>query len=118
EFGKLGKLAAARMHEKIAVADTRAAGSRSDTVAGNPEERGKHGAAAKVLDRSLRFRHRRYRNDLRFRLHDFEHLRQGFAPDEIKPCVKPSSQFGYVVSRIIDHFIATERAHQRFAALG
>jgi hypothetical protein len=55
QFGNLGEVAAARMHEKISIAGPGTPGSRPDAVADKPEHGGKSPAAAKILDRSLRF---------------------------------------------------------------
>src|SRR5580692_7856090 len=46
EFGKQSEVAAARMHEEIAIADAGASSPRSDTEADQPEDGGKSPAAA------------------------------------------------------------------------
>src|SRR6202051_617865 len=117
EAGKLGKLAAAWMHEKISIADPCAPRSRPDTVADNPENGGKSPAAAKVLDRHLGLWNTGYRDDLGSRLHDFEHLLQSFAADQVKPRIKSGFRSGYILRRITDHPVTAERAHQRLTSL-
>src|SRR5437660_6832358 len=84
EFGKQREVAAAWMHEEIAIADASAAGPGSDTIANEPEHHGKNSAAVQIPDRGLRFWKRSHRNDPGSRLHDFEHLLQGLAADQVE----------------------------------
>src|ERR1700746_3976852 len=104
------------MHEKISIVDICAASTRSDLVADDPEQGGEDAAAAKVRDRSLRLWNSGHRNDLCARLHDVEHLVQGLATDQVEAGVKYVPGLGYVLRRIIDHFVAAERAHQRLTS--
>jgi hypothetical protein len=110
QFGELSEVATAWMHKKKSIADPGASSSRSDTIADNPKRNGKSSAAAEVLDGSLRLWKGSYGNDPGCRLHDLEHLLQGFAADQVKACVKSAFCFGYCLDRIVDHLVAAERA--------